>query len=139
MEDGSHPLGNTVLKAASIGDVAFDAIHAPVVQHDRVGDDGVDGALRIRRLALAHAVADHLAAAELHLLAVGGEILLDFDEQICVSKPDLVARGRAEHVDVGAALDLERHGVFALVPKLMHRPCAQRGFRCLETGAAYPQ
>ena len=32
-------------------------------------------------LALAHAVADHLAAAELHLLAVDGEVALDLDER----------------------------------------------------------
>ena len=47
---------------------------APMVEDQRVGDDGVDGALGARDLALAHAVADDLAAAELHLLAVGGEV-----------------------------------------------------------------
>ena len=54
-------------------------------------------------LALPHAVADHLAAAELHLLAVGGEILLDLDEQLGVGEPHPVARGRAEHVGIGGA------------------------------------
>ncbi len=48
----------------------------PVIDDQRVGDDGVDCPLGPAALALAHAVADHLAAAELHLLAVGGEILL---------------------------------------------------------------
>src|SRR6185437_15146576 len=43
---------------------------APMIDDQRVGDDGVDRALHARRLALPHAVADHLAAAELHLLAV---------------------------------------------------------------------
>ena len=38
--------------------------------------------------ALPHAVADHLAAAELHLLAIGGEILLDLDEELGVGEPD---------------------------------------------------
>src|ERR1700738_2823721 len=42
----------------------------PIVEDQRVGDDGIDRALGIRRLALAHAVADHLAAAEFHLLAI---------------------------------------------------------------------
>ena len=49
-------------------DVGLD--DAPVVEDQRVGDDGVDRALLVGDLALAHAVADHLAAAELHLLAV---------------------------------------------------------------------
>ena len=44
---------------------------APVVEDQRIGDDGIDGAVGARDLRLAHAVADHLAAAELHLLAVG--------------------------------------------------------------------
>ena len=54
------------------------------------------------RLALAHAVADHLAAAELHLLAVDREVLLDLDEEVGVGEPDPVAGGRAEHVGIGA-------------------------------------
>ena len=53
--------------------------------------------------ALAHAVADHLAAAELHLLAVGGEILLDLDDEIGVGEPHAVAGGRAEHVGIDRA------------------------------------
>jgi hypothetical protein len=40
----------------------------------------------LRTLALAHAVADDLAAAELHLLAVDGEILLDLDDEIGVGR-----------------------------------------------------
>ena len=54
-------------------------------------------------LALAHAVADHLAAAELHLLAIDGEILLDLDEELGVGEPDPVADGRAEHLGIGGA------------------------------------
>src|SRR5436190_17840377 len=53
-------------------DVCLD--DARVVDDQRVGDDGVDGALGARDLALPHAVADHLAAAELHLLTVDGEV-----------------------------------------------------------------
>ncbi len=55
------------------------------------------------RLPLPHAVADHLAAAELHLLAIGGEILLDLDEKLGVGEPHPVAGGGAEHVGVGGA------------------------------------
>src|SRR5262249_1718564 len=54
-------------------DVGFD--DAPVIEDQRIGDDGVDGAPAAGDLALTHAVTDHLAAAELHLLAVEGEIL----------------------------------------------------------------
>src|SRR5258706_2065716 len=42
---------------------------APVVDDQRVGDDGI-GAVFPVALALAHAVADHLAAAEFHFLAI---------------------------------------------------------------------
>ena len=59
--------------------------------------------LRVGHLALPHAVADHLAAAELHLLAVGREVALDLDHEIGVGKPDLVTRRRPEHVGVGSA------------------------------------
>ena len=79
-------------------DVGFD--DPPMVEDDRVGDDGVDGAARARRLRLAHAVADHLAAAELHLLAVSGEILLDLDDELGVGEADPVAGRGAEHLGV---------------------------------------
>src|SRR5262249_14477528 len=81
---------------------------APVVDDQRIGDHGVDRALRARALALAHAVADHLAAAELHLLAVDGVVLLDLDEEIGVGKPHLVAHGGPEHVDIRRARDAGR-------------------------------
>ncbi len=81
---------------------------APVVDDQGVGDDGVDRALRARALALAHAVADHLAAAELHLLAVGRVVLLDLDEELGVGQPHLVAHSRAEHVGIGRARDAGR-------------------------------
>ena len=60
-------------------DIGFD--DAPMIDDDRVGDHGVDGAVGARDLRLAHAVANDLAAAELHLLAVDREVLLDLDEQ----------------------------------------------------------
>jgi hypothetical protein len=56
-------------------------------------------------LRLAHAVADHLAAAEFHLLAIGGVVALDLDEQFGVGQADAVARGRAVHVGIGLARD----------------------------------
>src|SRR6478672_10014317 len=74
-----------------------------MIEHDDVGDDAIDGALLVGDLALAHAVADHLAAAEFHLVAVDGEILLDFEDEIGVGEPQAVAFGRAEHVGIGGA------------------------------------
>ena len=50
------------------------------------------------RLALAHAVADHLAAAELDLLAIDRAVLLDLDDEVGVGEPHLVADRRPEHV-----------------------------------------
>ena len=97
-------------------DVGFD--DAPVVEDQRIGDDGVDRALRVGDLRLAHAVADHLAAAEFHLVAVDGEILLDLDDEIGVGEPHAVAGGRPEHVGIGRAFHGDRHDV---VPEV-HRP-----------------
>ena len=88
-------------------DVGLD--DAPVVEDQRVGDHGVDRALGARALALRHAVADGLAAAELHFLAVAagaqGVVVLDLDHQVGVGQADAVADGRAEHFGVGAASD----------------------------------
>jgi hypothetical protein len=61
-------------------------------------------------LGLAHAVADDLAAAELDLLAVGGEVALDLDDQVGVGEADPVAGRGAVHVGVGGAGDGGGHG-----------------------------
>ena len=81
-------------------DVGLD--DAPVVDDDGVGDDGVHH-VGVAALRLAHAVADHFAAAELDLFAVGGEVLFDLDEQFGVGQPDAVAGGGAVHFGVGLA------------------------------------
>ncbi len=92
--------GDAAVLQADIG-----LVDARVVDDQRVGDDRIDRALGARRLALAHAVADDLAAAELHLLAIGGEVLLHLDEEFGVGEPHLVADGRAEHLGIGGAGD----------------------------------
>ena len=79
-------------------DVRFD--DPPMIEDDGVGDDGVDGAACVGRLRLPHAVADHLATAELHLFAVSCEILLDLDDEFRVGEADPVAGRRAEHLGV---------------------------------------
>ena len=88
-------------------DVGFD--DAPVVENEGVGDDGVDRAFGARALALAHAVADHLAAAELDFLAVNRAVFLDLDEELGVGKAHTVADGRPEHAGVGRAGKAGRH------------------------------
>src|SRR6185437_14914599 len=88
-------------------DVGFD--DAPVIDDQRVGDDGIGRALLVGRLRLAHAVADHLAAAELHLLAIGGEVLLHLDDEVGVGKPHLVAGGGPEHSGIDGTFDFRAH------------------------------
>ena len=99
-------------------DVGLD--DSPMVENERVGDDGVDGALFVGDLALPHAVADDLAAAEFHLFAVGAEILLHLDDQIGVGKPHAVARGRAEHVGVDRAAQFRWHDSPRLLRLVRH-------------------
>ena len=84
----------------------------PMIEDDGVGDDRIHCASRARGLRLTHAVADHLAAAELHLLAIGGEILLDLDDELGVGEPEPVALGRPEHLGVmGAGERGRREGI----------------------------
>jgi hypothetical protein len=54
--------------------------NSPMVEDERVGDDGVYRALRASSLRLPHSIADDLAATELHLFTVGGKVLFDFDQ-----------------------------------------------------------
>ena len=88
------------MRPFAIADIGLD--DAPVIDDQRVGDHRVDRAFGLRRLRLAHAVADDLAAAEFDLLAVGGEVALDLDDQVGIGEADAVAGGRAEHVGIGA-------------------------------------
>ena len=83
-------------------DVGLD--DAPVIDDERVGDDGV-GDVGGHALALPHAVADHLAAAELHFFAVDRVVLLDFDPQLGVGEPHAIARRRPEHFGIGLPRD----------------------------------
>jgi hypothetical protein len=100
-------LADRVHLAVLDADVGFH--DPPVVEDQRVGDDRVDRALAVGDLALAHAVADHLAAAELHFLAVGGEVFFHLNDDVGVGEPHPVADGGPEHVRIGGALHLDRH------------------------------
>ena len=76
---------------AAVGDADIGLDDAPMVDDQRIGDDGIDGALGAALLALAHAVADHLAAAELHLLAIDRVVVLDLDDELGIGEPQAVA------------------------------------------------
>ncbi len=93
--------------AALQTDVGFH--DAPMIEDQRIGDHSVDRSLAIGRLALAHAVADDLAAAEFHLLAIGGEVLLHLDDEIGVGEPHAVAGRRTEHIGIDGAGNTNRH------------------------------
>ncbi len=83
-------------------DVGLD--DAPVIEDQGVGDDRVHH-LGAGALALAHAVADHLAAAELHLLAVDRAVVLDLDPQLGVAEAHPVAHRGPVHLRVGLSRD----------------------------------
>ncbi len=74
---GVARLANGVDFAVFDADVGLD--NAPPVENQGVGNHQVyrPGVAPDRRLT--HAVADHLAAAKFHLIPVGGEVLLDFN------------------------------------------------------------
>ena len=88
-------------------DVGFH--HAPVVEDQRVGDDRIDRAALVGDLALSHAVADHLAAAELHFLAIGREVFFHLDDDVGIGQANPVARCGAEHARISVALDSRAH------------------------------
>lgn len=82
-------------------------VDAGPVDNERVGDDHVQ-CLRVGPpRGLAHTLTQRLTATKLALVAVGGEVFLDLDPEICVSEPDPVSSGRTEHGHVGRALHLE--------------------------------
>ena len=107
------------------------------VDDERVGDHGIDRAASPRHLRLPHAVADHLAAAELHLLAIGGEVLLHLDEQFRVGEAHLVASCRAVHGGIGGAGDCGGHGGLSVIWRAVRpvRRCVVRGSGIRAAGA----
>ncbi len=112
--DGDAGLDVRVAGLADGGDVSFldgdvGLDDAPVIYDQRVGDDGVGRALSVGDLGLPHAVADHLAAAEFHFLAIDGKILFHLDDEIGIRQPHPVAGGGAEHVGIEGAFYFYGH------------------------------
>ncbi len=111
---------------ASILDADISLDDAPVIDDQRIGDHGIDRAITLRPLRLTHAIADHLAAAEFHFLAVNRMVTLDFDPQFGIAQPHPVAGGRAIHLGIGATIDAA-HGCFSSGPITSARkPCTSR-------------
>src|SRR5690606_29376828 len=109
---------------AAVLDADIGLDYAPVIDDQRVGDHGIDRAAGARYLALAHAVADHLPAAELYLVAIDGAVCLDLDDQVGVGKPHLVAHGRPVPAGIGGAADAGRHQRAPSILPL--KPCTTR-------------
>ena len=112
--DGNAGLDVGIAGLADSADIAFldgdvGLYDPPMIDDQRIGDHGIGCALSVGDLRLAHAVTDHLAAAEFHFLAVDGEILLNLDDEIGVRQPHTVAGGRPEHVGIDGAGNLAGH------------------------------
>src|SRR5262245_55530374 len=83
--------------------------NSPVVENQRVGDDGIDRALAAGTLRLTHAVADHFPASELHLLAIDREVLLHLDDEVGIREANPVADRGAKHLRIGVATHRTGH------------------------------
>jgi hypothetical protein len=60
-------------------------------------------------LRLAHAIADDFAASELHLLAIGREVLLHLYDEIGIGEAHLVADRWAKHLRIGGTAHYMGH------------------------------
>ena len=95
---------------AAVLDADVGLVDAGPVDDQRVGDDAVERLGVGDAGRLAHAVAQHLAAAELALVAVDGVVALDLGDEAGVAEAHAVAGGRAVDVGVVLARDAVRHG-----------------------------
>ena len=76
---------------------------APVVQNQGVGDHQIQRGF-VGHLTLAHAVADHLATAEFHFVAVGGVVLFDLNPELGVAQSYPITHGGAEHLGIAVSI-----------------------------------
>ncbi len=98
------------LQDAPVAQADICLVDAGMVEDQRVGNDRVRGAPGAADLALAHAVADHLAATEFHLFPVGCEIMFNLDDKVRVAQAHPVAGRGAVHVGIGGAGNEGGHG-----------------------------
>src|ERR1700751_1999363 len=85
---------------------------SPMIENQGVRNYRVDRAFTARTLGLTHAVANHLPAAELHLLAVGRVVLFYFDDDVRIRKAYFVTDGWSKHLRIGSAVHFVRHLLF---------------------------
>src|SRR5690606_39052647 len=85
-------------------------VDAGPVDHERVRDDDVEGLGIAGAGELPHAIAEHLAAAELALVAVDREVAFDLGDEPGVAAPYAVTAGRAVHLGLRARVQLVAHG-----------------------------
>ena len=95
---------NAPIFEANIG---FD--DAPPIKDQGIGDHRIDGTIGAAGLALAHAVTDDFAAAELHLIAIDRVVLFDFEDQFGIGEPQSVTGGGAVSFGVGTTINPVRH------------------------------
>src|SRR5579863_2976263 len=95
-------------------DISF--YDSPVVENQRVGNDGINRSFCSGTLRLAHAVAHNLPASELHLLSIDCEVLFHLDNQVCISETHLVANSRPKHLRIRGAVHRVGHSITSLVP-----------------------
>ena len=94
--------------AAADADVGLD--DSPMVHDHRVRDHHIESALFGRcRGGLAHAVPQHLAAAELGFVTRRREVAFDFDEKVGIRQPNAIAHGGAVKAGVLPARNLQSH------------------------------
>ena len=110
--DALHHVG--IARLADAGDPAvLDAdvglVDAGVVDDQGVGDHAIQRVGLAHARGLAHAVAEHLAAAEFALVAVDGEVVLDFQPQFRVAEANAVAGRRSVDLGVMRAFDFAGH------------------------------
>ncbi len=94
---------------ASVADSDVGFVDSAVVHDHRIGDHQIESAVRRGgRRGLAHAVANHFAAAEFRFFAGSGQVLFNFDEQFRVGQADAIAGGWAVEVGVLPARNFQR-------------------------------
>src|SRR4030088_1963196 len=115
-DDGHAGLDVRIAGLADGADIAFldgdiGLYDSPMIDDQRIGDDGIGRALLVGDLGLAHAVPDHLAATEFHLLAVDGVVFFALDDEISFGQPHPIAGRGPEHVGIDGPFYLRAQSV----------------------------
>ncbi len=97
--DAGHDVGIAGFadaRDASTFDADVGLADAGPIHDERVRDDTVERVFFADTGRLAHAIAQHFAAAELAFVAVHGVVAFDFGDELSVAKANPVTRGGAE-------------------------------------------